>query len=292
MVHEDKLCISKDCKKCDMGYILKNYTDVIIQMLTTDIPEYNMENLTTKCLNTAVMLMYFMMGRRGINVADACDCAAFRTSSTEAIMKGYMEQNKDTVARLKASVMSRRDKKRQLYYVLLTDANLKSSEVADAYFPGHVFIIEKVPNGKQLYYNIYQSYRNEYDLDGYFRKSDDTFHVPHAKMVNVMDALEYIMTGSVWDAKCVHYWKMLTHVDSTKYLNMKYDQEIFICFRKVAAQYCAENLEKYVVEKLKHLESQGGGGAENNIIFNKKECIRLLRKLLQDIRHSKPTKLS
>ena len=61
------------CKKCDLGYILKDHLDCIFQLLTNEFPEYNFRMQTTKCLNTAVMLLQFFVGAKGMAIVDSCD---------------------------------------------------------------------------------------------------------------------------------------------------------------------------------------------------------------------------
>ena len=266
MAH-DTLCISKSCKMCDIGYILKDYVNVLIQALTNDIVEFNMENLTTKCLNTAVMIMFFLLGKNGIDVADACDCSEYNKKSRDRLEQGYTQQNSDILQKLKLSILSKSDKKRQLYYIMLTDSYLQINESHEKYFPGHVIVVEKVPlnnEAKDVYYNMYQSYVNEYDLKGYYEKSKDTFYISYNKMKEFLGALAYIFTTSTWDTKCVELWKNITYADSKDFVGYDIKNKFFICYQKVEAKYCFENLEEYAVRKLEQLESPS---VQPNIVY-------------------------
>ena len=60
-------------KKCQLGYIVMNYINPLIQMISIDIPEYKMNMITTKCLNTALMLIFLFVGEKGIEVTSECD---------------------------------------------------------------------------------------------------------------------------------------------------------------------------------------------------------------------------
>lgn len=241
------------CKQCDVGYIIKDYVHVLIQLLTNDIAEFNMENRVTKCLNTAVMLMYFMIGEKGIQYANACDCETFNKKNQEMLQKGYFNMNNNTMRRLRSSILSKNDKERCLYYILLTDAQLSSSP--DIYFPGHVVVIEKVPfiddttKTPDVYYNVYQSYINEYDLQKYHDKNN-TFHVPYNAMRLLLGQLNYILNTEKWDDNCRDFWKNITHVDSPQFVGATIRNKFFICYQKVQSSYCLENLENYVEQKL------------------------------------------
>ena len=66
-------CTKERCLRCDFGYILKDFVKPIMQCLTNDIKDYYMRLLVTKCLNQSVLMAYFMLGKKGIKLADACD---------------------------------------------------------------------------------------------------------------------------------------------------------------------------------------------------------------------------
>ena len=65
--------------RCDIGYILKNYVKPLMQTLSNDVKDYYLKLITTKCLNTAIMLGIFMIGYKKTKaIADYCDTKATR----------------------------------------------------------------------------------------------------------------------------------------------------------------------------------------------------------------------
>jgi len=249
-------CLQRTCNKCDMGYILKDYIHPTMQLLTNDIKAYNMSLLTTKCLNTAVMLMYFMVGNRGIQLADRCDCSKFRETSLKAAIDDD-SQNARTVRSLAKSILRKSALKRELFYILLTDANFATNS-GDVYFPGHVIVIEKIPpvetTQNQISYNVYQSYIYEYDLKGHHKFNNDTFTVSYDNMRSLLKDLAYVMTSEKWDDKCIEAWKHITFVDTSNLKNAHCKNRFFICYQHTKARDCIERMERFAKKHLKTLE--------------------------------------
>jgi len=283
-VSPSQLCLRpKVCRQCDMGSIIKDYIKPLIQLLTNDIISYGMENSATKCLNTAVMLMYFMMGEEeGIKIADSCDCTTYNNKSRTLLKESEQkkipfDQNEKVVKKLSEEVLSHNNLeigKRMLYYVLLTDASFESPEKPDAFFPGHVFIIEKfkksMRSNAKLYYNLYQSYINEYDLEGYYHKNNQSFSISFETMKQYMENLQEVMTAKTWDSKIVNHWKALTKIDTTQdLLNTNCENKFFICYREVNANYCIENILHYAQKKLTDMTRHPENYPEHEINGNK-----------------------
>ncbi len=255
-------CSKDQCSQCDLGVILKDFVGPIMQLLTNDIKEYSMGNLTTKCLNTAVMLMYFMLGDEGIKIADACDCTTFNEKS-----KHYIEttndrtQNQKKVQDLKKEVLSwpsSQNNHRELYYILLTDANFLLDDNRGVYFPGHVMILEKVQvktaKSVKRYYNLYQSYINEYDLKGHYQYNGNSFNVTRSRMNVFIDNLVTVMTTNKWNTETVQAWKDITSIDSSYLVGANCGNNFFICWRKVEPKFCLRNIQEYTEAKLKVLK--------------------------------------
>jgi len=270
---DGKLCLKTNshCTSCDMGSIIKDFVQPLIQLLTVDVISYNMENSTTKCLNTAVMLMFFMMGEeKGIEVADACDCTTYNNKSRHLLAqyadKRLFKQNHIVVEKLQKDVLDKKNivpGQRLLYYVLLTDSYFEPPPgKSRAFFPGHVFIIEKFIDSKSknrkknstVSYNLYQSYINEYDLRKYHEYNGNSFKVSYRKMSSLMKGLSVIMTAEVWSHEVVKQWKTLTKIDSVDLVNSTCGNKFFICYQKKDALYCIENILAYSKKKLVELE--------------------------------------
>ena len=152
-------CTSKKCDRCDIGYILKNYVKPIIQCLTNDIKEYYMKLLTTKCLNSAVMISIFMLGKKkGLELANYCD-----NGDTKKRHIDNIDNNNNILLNYKKLILNNQSKHRILYYILLTDGYFTfNNKKPPAYFPGHVFILEQIPNKSYFYLYFFKFIRYNY----------------------------------------------------------------------------------------------------------------------------------
>lgn len=240
----------KKCQRCDLVYILKDYVKPIMQLLTVDIKEYNMRLLTTKCLNTGLMIMYFMLGKNGIKLASQCD--------THVVIKKHKEgidNNNDVIYNLNNDILSKKHKQRYLYYILLTDGYFSKPDQEDTiFFPGHVFLLEKTPNQDGSYsFQVYQSYINKYDIKGHFENNNNSVTMTYAQVKNLLEKINYILTSNTWDDKCIKYWKDFTFVDTTNLKGTNSKNAFFICYRRATVKTCLGNIKSYIKEKLKIL---------------------------------------
>lgn len=270
---QQQLCITRDCQRCDMGYILKDYVHPLIQLLTNDITTFNMSLLTTKCLNTAVMLMYFMVGPKGLKAAEVCDCASFREAS-ERRSATDPHQNLRICTEMSTKILASNkfaSKHRELFYILVTDADfiidppLKTTpdqQPAKKYFPGHVIVIEKIPPSSTQIpelptYNLYQSYIYEYDLRGQLNKNNQSFSVDHASMQEILDNLTRVMTATTWTADIAAAWKDITYVDTAaEFAGANCRNRFFICYHRMTARHCIERIESYATRALKRINHE------------------------------------
>lgn len=245
------------CNKCDMVLVLKDFIKPIIQLLSNDIEDYNMRLLTTKCLNTSVALLYFIIGKDGIKIADYCD-----TRATIQRHQEKLDNNQNIVTSLKQELLfDKKDNKRYIYYILLTDGyfSYADSSKQSAFFPGHVFIIEKMPScdkNKKPYYFMYQSYINEYDLAGHFKNNSGSVKLSYTRTTNIIKNLNYILNAEVWDDKCIEYWKDFTFVDTDHMKDAKCKGQFFICYKEAVVNGCIRNIKNYVKTKLTNLKTK------------------------------------
>lgn len=239
----------KTCKRCDLVYILKDYVKPIMQLLTVDIKQYNMRLLTTKCLNTGIMIMYFMLGKKGIQLASQCD--------TQVVIKKHkegLENNAAVLYGLKNDILSKKHKQRYLYYIMLTDGYFEKSNIDTIFFPGHVFILEKIPNANGSFeYQVYQSYINKYDIKGHFENNQNSVLMTYNQVRLLIEKIQHIMTSETWDEKCIKYWKDFTFVDTTNLKDTRCKDQFFICYRKSTVKTCLGNIRSYIKEKMKIL---------------------------------------
>lgn len=263
-------CTTKDnCQRCDIVYVLKKYVKPLMQTLTVDIKEYYMRLLVSKCLNTAVMLAVFMLGKeKGISIANYCD-----TEKTRIRHKNNEESNNSILAWFKKDIFSKNIKShRYLYYILLTDGKFTFEDQTKpyAFFPGHVFIIEKFPskNGTLPNYYLYQSYINEYDLEGHVKKNNNTLKLDYDRLKKIINGLVYILNVEKWDDNCVDYWKTLTFVDSSYLKDSQCKGNYFLCVKKARVYDCLKYIEEYTAEKIQEITPMVN--ADKNQIYGDK----------------------
>jgi len=278
---------------CDIGYIIQDHIPAVMQLLTNELRDYGMQLMTTKCLNTAVMVWYLFLGERedDFKKASYCDARTVQRRGREARRMGTEEFAKsefnpvnvvenfgeDLLETLEDRNNNGGDPKaprcgtRTLYYVMMTDADLPRVEGAKPsatvssllssgpaetqFFPGHVYVIEKVWQGRNRNrYNVYQSYINNYTLDGHARQNR-SFSLSHSAARELVNNLRMMYTSPVWDEKHTRFWKTFTHVDVERYEGYQFSQQSYMCYRKANTTNCTSNLERFLRAKLEALET-------------------------------------
>jgi hypothetical protein len=251
----DSCTNEKNCRKCDLGSIIKNYIKPIMQALTNDIKDYYMRLLLTKCLNSSIMISIFMLGKdRALKIANYCDTIATRKRHVE-----NLDDNSSIIRYFKKNILDLRTKHRYLYYILLTDGKFPNKDPSKEglFFPGHVFILEKIQDldSKKPYYYFYQSYINTYDLKGHIKQNNNSLKLTYEKTEKMLSNLEYILSSPTWDSKCVEGWKSFTFADTNHLLDSKSKGNFFLCIRKAKVIDCLKHIEKYTKEKLNELKN-------------------------------------
>jgi hypothetical protein len=290
----DSCTTKENCRRCDVGYVIKNYVKPLMQTLTNDIKEYYMRLLTTKCLNSAVMLSVFMLGKkRGIKIANYCDTRVTKKRHME-----NLETNNSIISNFKADILDKKCKYRYLYYILLTDGKFpyNDSNNKEVFFPGHVFILEKIPDKNEPYFYFYQSYINDYDLKDHIKKNNNSLKLSYKNTEKLLINLEYILSAETWDTNCVDAWKYFTFTDTSNLLNSHSKDNFFLCIRKAKVVDCLKHIEKYTVEKMKALDkvpldNKIYGDAslydKNQKPLTVKQMSKQLNKLYQDVSKQK-----
>ena len=240
-----KKCTQPMCERCDMGYILKDYVKPIMQCLTNDIKDYYMKLLTTKCLNNSLMIAYFLLGKKGIDIADYCD-----TNAVQERHASKVDNNVVLIDKLEKQMLHKVCAYRQLYYILMTDSEFPHDDGTVRNFPGHVFIIEKIPGVGEPTYYFHQAYINQYDYAGHIKKNKG-LELSYTEMKRILQQIRYVLSNPTWDAKTVKYWKEITFVDTRHMLGAQSGGKMFLCFKKAKVSECVGRLEKYARDKLK-----------------------------------------
>ena len=268
-------CYQPSRRRCDIGYIVKDYVKPIMQAMTVDIREYNMRLITSKCLNTAVMFMVLIFGKAALEDTEHCDVKNVMTRHKRPNCAASRDcDNLKLVEELKKDLLAP-SSKRMVYYIMLTDGQFdRGADEQSAFFPGHVMVWEKVPGTEAMHYYIYQSYINEYDYKGSlaFRHWSA---VSAKRMHRFLYRLTKFMQDRIWDKRMVNFWKDLTNVDTSEMLGGRPDNCFHLCYRVRENGQCLSNLYRLVENTLANLPSPNAQrddeiyGSEDN--FDKRE---------------------
>jgi hypothetical protein len=243
-------CIPITQPMCDIGYIVKDHLDAIIQVLTNRLTEYNMQILTTKCLNTAVMMMYLLLGADALQTTRHCDVENVRTRHQSNPYPSQSNASGDAAIALRNDISACR--KRALFYVMITDGKMphvNGVDTPDKYFPGHVFVIERLQRGSC---NIYQSYINKYDMAGHIDMSGSLSN-GSGHMQELMNGLVAMMGKIAWDRECSDFWVKLTNVNAEHAQQFEghiINNNLLMCYKKVETGNCVSKLKKLVNDEL------------------------------------------
>lgn len=247
---------------CDIGYIIKDHVKVLMQLLTNDLPQFNLKLQTTKCLNTAIMLLQFLLGDKGMKIANSCDTRAVISRHTSG-----QDDNDEIIYQLTKQLFSKREKARTLYYILLSDGYFPQADPLSQskYFPGHVFILEKIYDHriKDHIFFFYQSYINQYTLNEHIRMNKG-LKVSKTRAQQLIDDLSNVLKSKTWDKDNVRRWYDMTFADSSDLLNSQSQKQFYLCFRKARTTTCLQRLDKYLKSKHKLLLAavQNGEGQQ------------------------------
>lgn len=271
--NENNACTNSNrikCTKiCNIGFIIKNHVKCIMQLLTNDLPQFNIRLQTTKCLNTAVMLMQFLLGNKGLQIVDACD-----TRDVIDRHKNGIEHNDIIIQELRKQLFSKREKSRTLYYILLSDGYFPGKDANNndiqKYFPGHVFILEKIYNvstNQHIFY-FYQSYINKYSLTEHIEMNNG-LKISHKRAEELINDLSSVLKSPTWNNDNVKKWYDMTFVDSSDFLETQSHQQFYLCFRKAKTTDCLDRLQKYLKKKYGIISKISS--SESNVIYGNEQ---------------------
>jgi hypothetical protein len=137
----------------------------------------------------------------------------------------------------------------------MNDASFPGSKVGQqtGHFPGHVFLLEKIPkSGKKSKpsYNMYQSYINKYDLLGHYEQNNHTLEYTYEQTEELLKNLLYVLTVGIWDEKCVEIWSKFTYVDTSNMLGCITKDHLYICYSYDNVTSCVDGVYDYITDKL------------------------------------------
>ena len=242
---------------CEVTNLIMKYLIPLMQFLSVDMSEYNMMLKTTKCLNTAVMLVYLIGGIDQLNKAEFCD--SYKVNKRYKNKKEKIKYKIDQFDKLKKDISTKNIRKKWFYYILLTHTDmqnsLNSTNKTTQFFPGHVFIIDKYKEcNSTVNYKIYQSYINKYDLIGHYKKNRNTMKLKNNDIEYLLNGLKNIISNPVWNKDAVKFWNNLSFVDTTNLINHK-TENINFCYSKIRIDTCYKNIKQFVKKALTKIKN-------------------------------------
>lgn len=244
-----------DGQLCHIASLIKGRVLLLMQLLTNEpaMREFNMQIITTKCLNTSAMLMMLMIGEFAVRQAQQCAVGRVK-GDFEAALPPQRAAFGDAAAFRAAVLRPAAPGERRLHYVMLTDGQMEMPDARPpAYFPGHVFVIESVGSGSSGF-NLYQSYINAYDLDGHVEHRGGRPYLSRAQMTKVLGAVVRFVGSAVWTRECSADFALLTHIDpgafDRPFLGAKKASVVLFCHREVIMTAgCTGALRAYIARK-------------------------------------------
>lgn len=254
---------------CDLTTIVKDHMKTLMRVFEQDLADYNMKEVTTKCLNTAVLVLYMFLGARALHHTFYCDVEnvaaranEFQNRQQAAVFWNQMQRHihhcrnsclrkpknaaKDAVkGGAKRTPKSLPDTSRCLYYIMITHAETPDHGM----FPGHVFILDKSYQEGMVNYDMYQSYIQEYDLAQYIGMNSGSTRKSHAYVQTLLDGLHAFFTKKVWDKECSAWWQLLTHVNGEAFEGYPIQNTIFFCYQEIPIHHCTTKLAHMLRER-------------------------------------------
>lgn len=245
---------------CDVAYLIKDHLPAIFQLMNKEVPSYHIQLQTTKCLNTAVIMLYLFAGESALDATAFCDVPNVRKRATTA------EYSDNVWLDMRAQLLAepRPDLPRMLFYVMLTNGDLpsKSDPAKKLMFPGHVFVLERLHGGRR--FNMYQSYIGHYDMSGQIDLAKSLGKSREA-MTTVVDCLGRVVRKDVWDEEATRDWKEVSLVDESRFMGHLVRGNICLCFRTVTTNSCVDHLRTLIDNALPGIkkgisDDPGAGG--------------------------------
>ena len=232
---------------CDVGYLIKDHMPALLQALSEVLHEtYNMPLITTKCLHTAIMIMYLFLGTEAIQHTLHCDVSNIHK---RVLSDPGTQVTSHTIAvSLSKDILLIKPEEHALFYIMITD-KIRNDADNTFPFPGHVFVIERTGSGP---FNMYQSYINHFD----FRSTTERpqgISIGKTKMRKKLQSMVTMMDSAVWTEDTTRFWMDLTGVPETSaniFEGMPIVDNILLCYRKVEVNSCHNGLRNFVDQQI------------------------------------------
>lgn len=277
-------------KDCNLGYIVKGNMGLLMQIFQKELNMYDMQLVTSKCLNTAVLIMYMLLGSEAIAHTSFCD--------VHNVQKRYREMGNASnpeLFRFKNELLSP-SKTRVLYYIMITDGRVHHKTM-DVYkeFPGHVCVIEKIPQSKKQppKYFFYQSYITKYKLADHIKMNNRTLEYSFYEICEFVNNLEEFFHDGIWENQTSKFWEKFVHVDESRFNGCTFMGNVYFCYKSIPIQHCSIVLQKMLEEKHADLQKQDPKQETTQVRYSKNwgelpqsrdELIKNVSKLLTELK--------
>jgi hypothetical protein len=218
----------------------------------------------TRCYCTAVMMTHLL-----VNQVEEALQRCNHTSTKNRSMSDTRHSLSMAMSMRDDAMNEDQSSKHFMYYVLLTSYTSPTDNAREQhYFPGHVFVIEKVPEeNTSPPFRLYQSYIGAYDLKKYMDMTRPDLHVTKERMKEILDGLVMMMDkGKVWGEDVCEFWEKLTLTnDFTEVNGMKIDGNIYFCYHKIDINNCNDNMQAFLRRHLTEIEKLKNNGKGGNV---------------------------
>lgn len=242
-------------ERCDLGYIIMENVPMLMQLFDKELSEYRMQMLTSKCLNTAVMIMYMYLAENALPHTKYCDVSN--------VVDRYQQNNISIpeCSRFKTDILDVTSQTRALFYIMITDGTMQHTENKRSTrdFPGHVFVIERAPSKGQALptYHMYQSYIKSYKLKDFGKMNDNTLELTYYNVVELVNGIENMFITGTWSKSTTDFWEKFIFVNESTFEGYTIKDNIYFCYRKVPVRTCASQLKHKLAGKLEQLNKVG-----------------------------------
>jgi len=251
------------CEIFKLVFIISKYSRQIMQVLDVDIkPLYQTGMKDTKCLYTAVMLIYLLTGCKCLKLIKKCD-VKYTIERNHNHSKGNVDSLILNTLR-KRLFMKQSTSDTRLFYVLISDGHYEN-KTRNAFFPGHVMVIEH--SGDQ--YFIYQSYIDKYTLNTSLgRTLSECKPIHNEELDSYIDLFSQIVDQNfTWKKTHISKWNSLTRVKPKHLLGLKNkNSTVHVCFKEIKVRKPPiQVVNRFIHRTLKKIEFHKSVG--NNEIF-------------------------
>lgn len=229
---------------CDIGYIIKNHLQAVLQVLAVELDTISVPLQTTRCYYTAMLMVYLFIG----NINSVGQCQKQKSKSSPDVPL-------DVAKAMRTKLLRENQPNHTIFYILISHYETeKDSKDPYYYFPGHVFVLEKVPNSTR--FNMYQSYIQEYEM-GQYIDNNKSLSVGRTKLSKWLDGMVDMFTHP-WDETTSAFWADMTHTNAqelSRSLNgFDINKHVKVCCHRSVVKSCDASLKKLVLKHIKIIQ--------------------------------------